>query len=111
MTDVIYIANDNVLQLSSLTNGMTAALLGGATVTTTLLTATGAGVTGATGLTMSAVAGATGNYRVTLPYTLSLATGSTYTARIGVTAGALHARWDLPVRATTPAFPWAAPIG
>ena len=99
--DVILIANDNVLQVSSLTNGMTAALVGGATVTANLLTATGATVSGATGLTMSAVAGATGNYRVTLPYTLTLTTGSTYTARIAVVAGSLHARWDLPVRATT----------
>lgn len=101
--DVIYIANDNVLQLSSLTNGMTSALVGSATVSASLLDSTGTAIT-ATGitwpLTMSAVAGATGNYRVTLPYTLTLTTGSTYTARIGVTAGTLHGRWDLPVRAT-----------
>lgn len=100
--DVLYTgANDNVIELADLTNGMTAALVTGATVTANLLTASGVGVTGATGLTLTAVAGATGTYRATVPYTVTLTTGSTYTARVTVVSGALHGEWNMAALATT----------
>lgn len=95
--NVIYHSNDNVVSLASLTNGMTAATVSGATVTLSLLTSTGAGVSGATGLSMTATTGTPSTYRGTLPYSLSLTTGSTYTAKIVVTAGALHGQWEVPV--------------
>ena len=103
--DVIFISNANVVEVSSLTNGLTSTLIGGATVRCTLKDSAGVNVTGATGLswpiTMSAVTGSTGTYRGTLPYTLSLSTG-TYTAVITADAGGdLYGSWSVPVRATT----------
>ena len=107
MSSVIFDDNDNTITLSSLTNGATAALVGSATVGVTLQTSSGAGVSGlATGLawplTMIAVAGATGSYRATLPHTLALTTGNTYTAVVTASGGAgLYATWKVPVRAST----------
>jgi hypothetical protein len=102
--NVIYDESDNSLSLTSLTNGLTSALLGSATVTCQLETATGATVAGlATGVTwpLTMAAGSTtGTYRVTLPYTLTLATGTTYYAEVVADAGAgLRRKWRYPVKA------------
>lgn len=99
MASVIYHSNDNVVSIASLTNGMTAAAVTGATVTLSLLTSAGASVTGATGITMVASSGATSTYRGTIPYSVSLTTGGSYTAKIVVTAGSLHGQWEVPVTA------------
>ncbi|MCU0839975.1 MAG: hypothetical protein MUE49_14835 [Rhodospirillales bacterium] len=104
--DVVYVTNDNVVELSGVANALTSAPIGTATVAVTLQTATGAAVSGlATGstwpLTMNASA-VTGTYRTTLPYTLSLTPGVTYYANITASGGAtLHGEWLVPVRATT----------
>lgn len=103
--DVVYRANDNVIELSAVTNGQTDALIGGATVSVTLTDSTGATVT-ATGVswpvTMSAVSGATGTYRGVLPYTLSLTADAVYYAEINCDAGTdLYASWSVPIRAKT----------
>lgn len=106
MAEVLFVANDNVIEVASLTNGLTDALVSGATVTVTLKDAAGASVSGlATGvtwpLTLNAASGATGTYRTTLPHGLSLTAGSTYTAEVTASGGAgLRAFWALPVRAT-----------
>jgi hypothetical protein len=101
--NVIYDQSDNSLVLSSLTNGLTSALIGGATVTCQLKTATGATVSGlATGVSwpLIMVAGsATGTYRVTLPYSLALTTGTTYYAEVVADGGAgLRRTWRYPVK-------------
>ena len=96
--NVLYNLNDNIVTLSSLLNGYTATAATGATVTLALLTATGAIVSGASGISMVATTGATSTYRGTLPYSLSLTTGSTYTARIVATHGTVRGQWDEPVR-------------
>jgi hypothetical protein len=100
MAYVIYDHNDNIVSLSSVTNGMTAESVTGATVSLRLLNA-GAVVSGASGVSMVATSGAKSTYRGTLPYTLTLATGTTYTAEITVVSGALHGQWEVPVRCTT----------
>jgi hypothetical protein len=102
--NVIYDESDNSLVLSSLTNGLTSALIGGATVTCQLETATGATVSGlATGVTwpLTMAAGSTtGTYRCTLPYTLALTEGVTYYAEVVADGGAgLRRKWRYPVRA------------
>ena len=100
MAYVVYDNNDNIVTLSSVTNGMTAGSVTGATVTLRLLNA-GTAVSGATGISMVASTGATSTYRGTLPYSLTLVTGTTYTAEITVTSGALHGQWEVPVRCAT----------
>ena len=100
MAYVIYDANDNIVSLASLTNGMTAGSVTGATVVLRLLNA-GTAVSGATGISMVASTGAKSTYRGTLPYSLTLVTGTTYTAEITVTSGALHGQWEVPVRCAT----------
>jgi hypothetical protein len=104
--DVIYRSNTNVVEVPSLTNGLTDALVSGATVTCTIVTATGAQVVGATGfawpVSLSAASGATGTYRGVLPHTLTLADSTTYYAEITADAGTdLYAFWRVPVRAVT----------
>lgn len=103
--DVIYRSNDNVVELSAVTNGQTAALIGSATVEVTLTDSAGTAIT-ATGVswpvTMAAVTGATGTYRGVLPYTLSLTADTVYYAAITCDGGSdLYASWSLPVRAMT----------
>ena len=100
MSYVLYDANDNIVSLASLTNGMTAGAITGATVTLRLLNGTTA-VSGATGISMVASTGATSTYRGTLPYSLTLTTGTTYTAEITVVSGSLHGQWEVPVRCAT----------
>ena len=102
--NVIYDETDNSLVLSSLTNGLTSALIGGATVTCQLETATGATVSGlATGVSwpLTMVAGSTtGTYRVTLPYSLALTEGTTYYASVSADGGSgLRRKWRFPVKA------------
>ena len=96
--NVLYSLNDNIVTIASLTNGYTAAAATGATVTLALLTATGAVVAGASGISMVATTGIPSTYRGTLPYSLSLTTGSTYTARIVATHGSVRGQWNEPVR-------------
>jgi hypothetical protein len=103
--DVIYKDNDNVIELSAVTNGATAALIGGATIQVTLQDDSGVDVT-ATGttwpVTMSAVSGATGDYQATLPYQAVLTTGTTYYAIVTCDGGSgLYAKWKMPLRAVT----------
>jgi hypothetical protein len=98
MASVIYHSNDNIVTLTSLLNGYTAAAATGATVTLSLLTATGAVVSGASGISMVATSGAASTYRGTLPYSLSLTTGGTYTAKIIATHGTVRGQWEEPVR-------------
>ena len=102
--NVIYDQSDNSLALTSLTNGLTSTLLGSATVTCQLETATGATVSGlATGVTwpLTMAAGSTtGSYRCTLPYTLSLVTGTTYYCEVVADGGSgLRRKWRYPVKA------------
>jgi hypothetical protein len=47
---------------------------------------------------MVATTGAKSTYRGTLPYSLTLTTGSTYTARIVATHGSVRGQWNEPVR-------------
>lgn len=104
--DVIYRANTNVVEVPSLTNGLTDALVTGATVTCTIVDAAGTQVVGATGfswpISLSAVSGATGSYYGVLPHTLTLAAGTVYYAQIAADAGVdLQGYWEVPVRAVT----------
>ena len=104
--DVIYRANTNVVEVPSLTNGLTDALVTGATVTCTIVDAAGDAVAGASGfswpISLAASTGATGTYYGVLPHTLTLSANTVYYAQISADAGVnLQGYWEVTVRAVT----------
>lgn len=95
--NILYIGNDNLLEIAGLKNELTGLDLNGATVTVTLLDADGAEVGGEVWpKALDYVTGSDGIYRCTLPYTLSLTAGRRYTTQITADAGnGLRALWEL----------------
>ena len=98
--EVVYLSNDNVIELNGLKNASTDAFLNSATVTFTLKDSAGTAVTDADTITMSYVASSDGIYRGTLIDTVSLSKNTLYTCEITANAGAgLQGFWIVPVRA------------
>lgn len=98
--DVIYVANDNLLELQGLQNAATAAYVNTATVTATVVDKNGANVAGQSWpLTLGYVAASNGNYRGTLEDTLSLAANEDYIARVAVSGAGLTAFFEHPLLA------------
>lgn len=97
MTDAIYINNDNVLELQTLTDALTSTAITDATVTVTLLDAAGDEVYGQNWpVTMTHISA--GTYRATLEDGLVLSLHEEYTARIDVDAGGDNiGQWDFPL--------------
>jgi hypothetical protein len=97
---VLLFATDHVLEVSGLSNGLTGALIANATVTVTLVDATGEGVEGVTWpLSVPAVTGVAGTYRVVLPAAMQVSPRSQLEARIIADAGAgLRRSWFVPLR-------------
>jgi len=95
---ILYTGNNCTVDLTGLHNTVTGDPVGDATMTITLLDASGARVGGADWpQPMALLRDSTSTYRATLPYTLALVAGARYTAHIEVVAGnGLHAEWDLP---------------
>lgn len=93
---ILFDANDNLLEVTSLTNVASGETIDDATVTVTLRNRDGTEVTGASWpVTLPAVAGVAGSYRVTLEDTLDLTTGQAVTAIIDADAGAgLKGHWE-----------------
>lgn len=93
---VLYVGNDQLIELRGLKDGATGEPLDEATVSCTLLESDGVEVEGEDWpLSMGAIA--PGVYRATLAYTLPLVAGARYLIRIDVNAGAgLRGRWDVP---------------
>lgn len=101
MAEIVYVANDNVLELTGLKNAVADDYIDDATVTVTLVDSAGNEVAGETWpLIMGYVAASDGDYRVTLPYGLDLSAGRSYTAQITADGGlGLRGYWALPVHA------------
>ena len=99
--EVLYIENDNLLELDGLQNAATDAYVNGATVTVTLRDQEGTAVTGQTWpATMYYVANSNGKYRATLEDVLSLTSRKRYTAEIDADGGAgLKGHWEFPLKA------------
>jgi hypothetical protein len=94
---VIYVGNDNLVEVPALKNELTGADINDATVTVSLADAAGNAVSGETWpKALTYVEGSHGIYRATLPYTLDLVPGGRYFATIVADAGAgLRAEWDI----------------
>lgn len=86
---IIYILNDNVIELTGLQNAVDETYQNSATVTVTIKDATGTNVTGETWpLALAYVASSNGDYRANLTEALGLTDGARYTATITADAGA-----------------------
>ena len=93
MIEVIYLANDTLLELRDLRAETTGALMEGATVTAVLKDAAGTTVA-----TISLLEVEAGLYRGTLPYSTALTLNARYTATITADAGAgRRGTWTVPV--------------
>lgn len=92
----IYLGNDNVLEVTDLTNEVTGDMISSATVTVTLTDESGVTVVGDTfPKTMEYVAGSNGVYRTTLIDTLTLARNARYIAKISANGGGgLMGYWE-----------------
>lgn len=100
---ILYVGNDNVLEVAGMRNELTGADMNTAIVTAQLKDSAGTDVAGETWpKTMVYVAGSKGTYRVTLPYTLAVAPGARYVATIVADAGpGLRAEWQIECVART----------
>jgi len=95
--EILYVGNDQLVELRNLVNEATGEPINSATVTCTLTEAGGGSVTGVTWpVTLAYVADSDGVYRGTLPYNLSLAAGTKYLLRLDVNASGARGRWDVP---------------
>lgn len=94
-----YQNNDNlVTNPTPMILSATGAYINDATVTMTLKDSVGASVSGATGLSLTYVTDSNGTYQGTLPYTLTLTAGESYTLEItGTKSGVARAFWVLDV--------------
>lgn len=98
----LYRLNDNLIELTGLTNGVTGAIISNATVGVTLTKSDGAPVAGDDGLewpVAMAATGTPGSYRAILEDGLVLTAGEVLIADVDVDAGGdLKAHWTLDVR-------------
>jgi hypothetical protein len=102
--EIIFLANDNLLQLNGLKDVATGDYMDSATVTVTLKDSNGSEVVGQTWPTtlIFVVGSTTGQYRCTLNDELVLTTGDAYTAEITADGGpGLRGHWHLAVEART----------
>lgn len=94
---ILYIGNDNILELDALTDDLTGDALNAAAVTVTLVDSDGDEVGGEVWpKTLAYVTNSNGVYRATLPHTLSMTSGGRYVAQVAVDAGpGLRAAWRI----------------
>ncbi len=99
MTELVFQANDNILELDGLKNDATSAFINDATVTVTLVDSDDVNVTGQTWpTTMLYVAASDGIYRATLQDVITLVPDARYTAKVTANGGAgLLGFFELPV--------------
>jgi len=85
---IIYITNDNVIELTGLQSAVDETYQNSATVTVTITDSAGEEVAGETWpLAMAYVSGSDGDYRANLADTLTLVDGASYTAAVTADAG------------------------
>jgi hypothetical protein len=83
--EVLAINSDNLVRLDGLTNASSGAYVNNATVTFSLVDASGATLINATG--MAFVAASNGRYEGTIPYTTALTLNGFYTLQITAVGG------------------------
>ena len=94
----IYRGNDNLVENPTpMTRSSTGAYVNDASVTMTLKDSNGDAVVGASALSLAYVSDSNGRYQGTLPSSLTLTAGATYTLEITATSGSTTAFWTLSV--------------
>lgn len=94
----LYLDNDNVIELSGVTNKLTGAVVNTATVNVTLLDSNGDPVAGqAWPVSMAYVPNTAGTYRGLLSRSLSLEVRELVTAKVEATAAEGYGQWETPV--------------
>lgn len=100
MTEIIFVANTNLLQLLELKNEQDNTFQNTAAVTVTIQDENGVNVVGQTWpLTLPFVPASNGNYEERLPSTVTLLGAKCYTAIIDADAGGgLIGHWEIPLK-------------
>ena len=101
--EIIFVANNNLIELRGLRDETSGDFLNSATVTVTVKNAAGNAISGDTWpKTMTYVTDSDGVYRANVSYAADLAADATYTASITADAGAgKRAQWEMPLLAKT----------
>lgn len=99
MTDIIYKANDNLIEAIGVKNAASGEFINDASAEVTLVDESDVEVVGDTWpKTLNYVSGSNGDYRATLIDTLTLNADSRYTAKLTVDGGpGLMSRFELPL--------------
>ena len=93
-TQVVFFENDNLIELTSLKDEITDALISNATVTVTVEDESGTEIAGQTWpTTMTAIVGTAGGYRATLSKDIDFVSGTNYVAVIDVLSAGTTAKW------------------
>lgn len=103
MTGIVYLLNNNVIELQGLTNSATSAVDVAATVTVTIKDKSGTAVTGQVwpaAMSLVSESPTTGKYRATLDSDLNLLAKREYVAVIEATgSGGEIGYWEYPMKA------------
>jgi hypothetical protein len=100
--DVVYVLNDNLIEIDKLQDASDDSYINDATVTVTLKDSDGTNVTGQSWpLTLGYVAGTDGKYQGTLESALNLTSREQYYAHIDAVKGTLAAHWEKQLKALT----------
>lgn len=98
MRDQVYYLNtDHIIELETLTNGLTGAVINGATVTCTVYDADDTEVSGESWPVTLTEDGSTGTYRGALSDALSVSNTDRLTAKVTATSSGLTRTWFVPV--------------
>ena len=99
--EIIFVSNNNLIELRGLRDETTGDYLNAATVTVTVKDSSGNAITGDTWpKTMQYVTDSDGNYRANVSYAANLSADATYTASITADAGAgKRGQWEMPMLA------------
>jgi hypothetical protein len=99
--DVLYLANDNLVQIVGLQDVAAPATeyINSATVVCTIRDSAGNAVAGATNIPCQYQGGSNGIYNGVVEDTVTLVEGAYYTAVIDASSGGLKGHWEVPCRA------------
>ena len=98
LSEIVYVGNDNIIELRGLKDEATDTWVNDATVTMTVIVAGSSAVGGDSWpKVMDYVPGSDGVYRAMIGHAAQIVDGGRYEAVIDVVISGLHARWQTPL--------------